>query len=118
MLVKGGALAEGDYTVRIGNDAGSTVDVDLKIEAEGEEITFMYGDVDGNQVVDLDDAMEIINYYLWEPSVLDDGEEWRFKAGNITTDRETNDAVDLDDAMEIINYYLWEPSTLDELLAQ
>ncbi len=116
MLVKGGELADGDYTVRIGNDAGKAIDVDLKVA--GETVTFMYGDVTGDGNVDLDDATEIINYVLWLESDLDDGAEWRFKAANISADRETNDSVDLDDATEIINYVLWLESTLDDLLAQ
>jgi hypothetical protein len=62
MLVKGGELAEGDYTVRIGNDKGTTVDVDLKVvkEEEGVTITLNYGDVNGDGNVTSADASLIL----------------------------------------------------------
>ncbi|MDY3929131.1 MAG: hypothetical protein SOZ34_07205 [Clostridia bacterium] len=119
MGVKGGTLPDGDYIVRIGGetitDASKVIEIALTVG--GGEVTYYYGDVNfTGGYPDLDDAIEIINYTLWEASVFDDENPQRFVLGNITADRETNDAVDLDDAIEIINYVLWEPSTLDELI--
>ena len=73
MLVKAtngeNALPAGNYAVRIGNDANEVVTLGLAVTAD---VTFMYGDVNGDGAVDLDDATEIINYVLWLESTLDD----------------------------------------------
>lgn len=69
MLVKAtdgvNALPDGDYTVRIGNNAtGATpVDIDLKVEAtpEGIKITLNYGDVNGDGEANSFDASLILS---------------------------------------------------------
>jgi hypothetical protein len=56
------ALPDGDYTVRIGNDKGTVVDVDLKVETKpaGVQITLNYGDVNGDGSVGSADASLIL----------------------------------------------------------
>ena len=56
-------LPVGDYTVRIGNDAGAAVDVDLKVVVENNNVTLKFGDVDGNGVVDGTDAGYIASFF-------------------------------------------------------
>ena len=113
-------LPEGNYVVRIGNDKGSVENLVLTVSAETvtpEEPQYYYGDVNASGgYPDLSDAMEVLNYYLWKPSVLDAEEAWRMELANVSADRETNSTIDLIDAMEILNYYLWKPSTLDTLI--
>jgi hypothetical protein len=63
MLVKAtdgvNALPDGDYTVRIGNDKGTVVDVDLKVVTEDDTttITLTYGDVNNDGVVNIADGI-------------------------------------------------------------
>ena len=70
MLVKAtdgvNALPVGDYTVRIGNDAGDAIDVDLKVvaaEEDPETVELVFGDVDGNGVVNATDAGYIASFF-------------------------------------------------------
>lgn len=53
------ALPDGDYTVRIGNDKGTVVDVDLKVVTEDDTttITLTYGDVNNDGVVNIADGI-------------------------------------------------------------
>ena len=120
MGLKGGTtLPDGNYYIKVGgtNIAADGIIVEKITVSSG--VAYRYGDVNASGgYPDADDAMEIINYVLWNPSALDnvDSEPWRQKIANISADRETSDAIDADDAMEIINYVLWNPSTLDELI--
>jgi hypothetical protein len=110
-------LAAGDYIVRIGGeDLSQVVEIPFTVGSTG--YTHQYGDVDFSGDTDLDDAVEIINYALWEASVLDDDDPERMFVANVTKPSLNDDDVDLDDAIEIINYALWEPSVLDDLLGE
>ena len=68
MLVKAtdgvNALPDGDYTVRIGNNAtGATaVDIDLKVSTDPEtkEITFLWGDINLDGFVDANDITSLV----------------------------------------------------------
>lgn len=66
------------------------------------------GDVDGNGDIDIDDAIQVINYVYWLPSALDDAAD-----ANALADVDSNGDVDIDDAIQIINYVYWLPSSLD-----
>ena len=110
-----------NFIIRIGGETISDsigiieIPFTLKYGSSG-EVTWTYGDVNGDGSVDLDDAMEILYYDAFMDSVFDDGEEWRISAGNVTFES-GDDVVDLDDAMEVLYYDAFMDSVLDHLLS-
>ena len=83
-ILGGTTLADGNYYVKIGgeNIAADGIIVEkfniTTTPEGGQEITRLYGDVDGSDEVDLDDAMEIMFYYNFMESVFDTMEETEF----------------------------------------
>ncbi len=94
MLVKGGELADGDYTVRIGNDMGSVVDVDLKIE--GETVTIVYGDADGSGTVNRADLLHLAKYFGRVPGITIDTD---------ASDADGNGTVNRADLLHLAKYF-------------
>ena len=100
MLVKAtdgvNALPDGDYTVRIGNNAtGATpVDIDLKVEAtpEGIKITLNYGDVNGDGEANSFDASLILSKGVGNLDKFTDQEnrDVPVEVGDVNGDGETN----------------------------
>ena len=82
MLVKAtdgvNALPDGDYTVRIGNDAGDPVDVDLKVSTvvtpTGKEVTFLWGDINLDGLVNAGDIAAISQASIGGQVTFVDGE--------------------------------------------
>ncbi len=94
-------MAEGDYPIRIaspllvGTDASK-----LAIQATQTRVTvedYMKGDVDGDGVVDLADAVLVINYYVGKAV-----NTFVAKAADVDGDG----TIDLADAVKIINFYV------------
>ena len=109
-----------NFIIRIGgetiSDTTGIIEIPFTINYNSGEVTWTYGDVNGDGSVDLDDAMEILYYDAFMDSVFDDGEEWRISAGNVTFES-GDDVVDLDDAMEVLYYDAFMDSVLDHLLS-
>ena len=104
------------YIVKIGgeNIAESGIIVEkftVAKTATGTKITRLYGDVNGDEFVDTDDAIEIICYEIGLDSAFDDGASWRETAGDVNMD----EFVDTDDAIEIICYEIGLDSVFDTM---
>ena len=116
-ILGGTTLKEGtSYIVKIGgeNIAESGIIVEkftVAKTATGTEITRLYGDVNGDEFVDTDDAIEIICYEIGLDSAFDDGASWRETAGDVNMD----EFVDTDDAIEIICYEIGLDSVFDTM---
>lgn len=107
-----------NFIIRIGgktiSDTTGIIEIPFVINYNSGEVTWTYGDVNGDGEANIDDAMEILYYESFMDSVFDDGEDWRFLAGNVTFES-GDDAVDIDDAMEILYYESFMDSVLDHL---
>lgn len=113
MLMKTLSASVTDYEVWVGGSNGTIKKGTFSTKTTP---SFIYGDVNGDGNSDSADASEIMKYEAWLESVLDDGAEWRFLAGNVTIERDGDDLVDSADASEIMKYEAWLDSTLDSLL--
>ncbi len=71
-------------------------------------------DVNGDGEVAIYDAIQVINFVNWEPSVLDDMDYELVVLP--TVDLNDDSEVGIYDAVQIINYVNWEPSVLDDIL--
>ena len=92
-------LAVGKYTFTA--DAGTIEDrFVLSVNA----LTYTRGDVDGDGVVDLADAVLVINHYVGKPVAKFDE-----KAADVDGDG----VIDLADAVRIINFYVGKVQSLD-----
>ncbi len=92
-------LAVGKYTFTA--DAGTIEDrFVLSVNA----LTYTRGDVDGDGVVDLADAVLVINHYVGKPVAKFDE-----KAADVDGDS----VIDLADAVRIINFYVGKVQSLD-----
>ena len=103
-------MAEGNYPIYIKNP--SIVYSDATKPTVSETTTsvkvenYLKGDVDGDGIVDLADAVLIINYYVGKPVT-----KFIEKAAYVDND----DVIDLADAVLIINYYVGRiPSLVKE----
>ena len=117
-ILGGTTLADGTYYAKIGgeNIAEDGIIVEkfnITTKPEGTVITRLYGDVDGNESVDADDAMEILYFFNFMESVFDDYAEWRWTAGDVDS---TGGDPDADDAMEILYYYNFMESVFDTMV--
>ena len=114
-ILGGTNLKEGtSYIVKIGgeNIAESGIIVEkFTVSKSGTKITRLYGDVNGDELVDTDDAIEIICYEIGLDSAFDDGASWRETAGDVNMD----EFVDTDDAIEIICYEIGLDSVFDTM---
>jgi hypothetical protein len=73
----------------------------------GHDITYILGDVDGNAVININDATEILKYIIGMGNVIDNNER-AFAASLITNPNRPT----MLDAMEIMNFITGRPSTL------
>lgn len=106
-----------DLTLYISSNASGAklIKVPVAYGAEAETPvtpTYVLGDVDQNgEVAALKDAIEIINYQNFEPSVFDNYTEE--VAAAVADVDQNGEAAALKDAIEIINYQNFEPSVFD-----
>lgn len=110
MGVKGGKLDPGTYYIKVGgtNIAADGIIVEkIVVAADGK--VYLYGDVDEDSEVTINDALEIVNFYNYNESVFDDEAEWRLVAGDVDEDSE----VTINDALEIVNFYNYNESVFD-----
>ena len=114
MGVKAALDGEKNWQVRIGGEKVDEVIVlDVVFDEEGEvTMKYAYGDVNGDEYQTGEDALEILYYEAWMPSLLDDEDPDRYKAADINMD----EFLTGEDALEILYYEAWLPSLLDELL--
>lgn len=110
MGVKGGKLDPGTYYIKVGgtNIAADGIIVEKIVVAADGKI-YLYGDVDEDSEVTINDALEIVNFYNYNESVFDDEAEWRLVAGDVDEDSE----VSINDALEIVNFYNYNESVFD-----
>ena len=87
MGVKGGKLDPGTYYIKVGgtNIAADGIIVEKIVVATDGKI-YLYGDVNGDEYVDMDDALEILKYDVRDESVFTpyidpdtDESTWSFK---------------------------------------
>jgi len=116
MGVKAALGEENEWEVRVGGTNVEEVKTFAIAIDDGGDVTmkYAYGDVNGDEMQDTSDALEILYYEAWMESLLDDEDPDRLKAADINKD----EAYDTSDALEILYYEAWLPSLLDDLLAE
>jgi hypothetical protein len=114
MGVKAALDGEKKWQVRIGGEnVDEVIVLDVVFDEEGEvTMKYAYGDVNCDEYQTGEDALEILYYEAWMPSLLDDEDPDRYKAADINMD----EFLTGEDALEILYYEAWLPSLLDELL--
>lgn len=83
---------------------------DLEDKVQDAEIR-LYGDVTGDEEVDVLDAMEVLKYSTEEQSVITNEDVYVKQMADVTGDEE----IDVLDAMEIVKYSTEEQSVFDSL---
>jgi len=100
-------MAEGDYPIKIQNplivNADASKPTVLPTQTKMTVEDYIKGDVDGDGVVDLADAVLVINKYVGKPVGT-----FNEKAADVDGDG----VIDLADAVKIINYYVGKISSL------
>lgn len=113
MGVKGGKLDPGTYYIKVGgtNIAADGIIVEkIVVAADGK--VYHYGDVNGDNDITINDALEIAKYYNYAESVFDDEAAWRITAADVNEDKD----VTINDALEIAKYYNYSESVFDNHL--
>ena len=98
-----GELADGTYTVKLGGTAGN-IYMDTftvgDVQPEG-----MLGDVDGNNVIEVSDATDIVNHVLAKAVIPVERQQF--------ADVDGNDIIEVSDATDVVNHVLGK-STIGE----
>lgn len=86
------------------NDYTTTITATTNVTVKFTDKLPMITDVDGNDEFDSDDAIALLEYYLFgEPELA--GEEWQY-------DYNQDGNLDSDDAIQLLEYYLFEDPDL------
>ena len=91
VIIQNPLLVSADGTKPSITETVSTVTIDDNLN------DYVIGDVDGDNVVDLADAVLVINYYVGKPITI---------FNNYAADVDGDGVIDLADAVKIINYYV------------
>ena len=100
-------VAEGTYSIKVKNASYSLTDGKLQPVANTTTsitvVNYILGDVNGNNMVDIGDAVSIVNYLVGKPSAT-----FIEKAA----DTNKNNQVDIGDAVTIVNYLVGKTESL------
>lgn len=104
-------VAEGQkYALMSGSEtATEVVNNEANFEADTPVIT--YGDVTGERVIDGDDALEVLYYFVGMDSIIDTDAEKA--AANVTAPTNGDTDIDGDDALEIMYYFVGMDNVID-----
>ena len=108
-------VEQGTYVIRVSKTMHCPREYEVSMEdledkVQDAEIR-LYGDVTGDEEVDVLDAMEVLKYSTEEQSVITNEDVYVKQMADVTGDEE----IDVLDAMEIVKYSTEEQSVFDSL---